>query len=127
MLLPAPAALLRRDVLTVMGTLQRLKVIERYGTTSGFNRKVGDVVDALIYTYPFRHLLQMPDRLLLFLLPFTQYFSALFSGSLTKDSGGFIGKIELDKKIIEDISKEVLNLNHEMEDIVAERTMGMVG
>lgn len=103
------------------------EVIERYGTTSGFNRKVGDVVDALILYIPIQTpLANARQAVVVFIAIYTVFFGIIF-WLINKRFGWFYEKIELDKKIIEDVSKEVLNLNHEMEDIVAERTMGMVG
>ena len=103
------------------------EVIERYGTTSGFNRKVGDVVDALILYIPIQApLANARQAVVIFISIYTVFFGIIF-WLINKRFGWFYEKIELDKKTIEGISKEVLNLNHEMEDIVAERTMGMIG
>lgn len=103
------------------------EVTKKYGTTSGYYRKTGEVIDALIIYIPIQApLANARQAVVIFIGIYTVFFGIIF-WLINKRFGWFYEKIELDKKTIEDISKEVLNLNHEMEDIVAERTMGMVG
>ncbi len=103
------------------------EVTKRYGTTSGYYMKAGEVVDAFIVYIPIHiPLANARKAVAIFIGIYTVFFGIIF-WLINWRFGWFYEKIELDKKTIEDISKEVLNLNHEMEDIVAERTMGMVG
>lgn len=103
------------------------EVTKKYGTTSGYYRKTGEVIDALILYIPIQApLANARQSVVIFIGIYTVFFGIIF-WLINKRFGWFYEKIELDKKTIEDISKEILNLNHEMEDIVAERTMGMVG
>ena len=85
------------------------------------------MVDALILYIPIQApLANARQAVVIFISIYTVFFGIIF-WLINKRFGWFYEKIELDKKTIEGISKEVLNLNHEMEDIVAERTMGMIG
>lgn len=103
------------------------EVTERYGTISGYNMKVGDVVDALIVYIPIHAPLADARRVIgIFIVIYTIFFGIIF-WLINRRFGWFYEKMESDKKTIESINTEILNLNREMEDIVAERTMGMVG
>lgn len=103
------------------------ELIQRYGTASGFHKKEGEIVDAVISYIPIHIPLAIArDTVMIFIGIYTIFFAAIF-WVINRRFGWFHEKIEADKKTIEDISKEILNLNREMEDIVAERTMGMVG
>lgn len=103
------------------------EIIKRYGTAAGFNMKVGDVVDTLVAYIPIHIPLMSARRTVaIFIGIYTIFFGIVF-WLVNRRFEWFYEKIESDKKIIENISTEILNLNREMEDIVAERTMGMVG
>lgn len=103
------------------------ELIQRYGKVAGFNNKEGDMVDAVISYIPIHIPLAIArDTIMIFIGIYTIFFAAIF-WVINRRFGWFHEKIESDKKTIEDISAEILNLNREMEDIVAERTMGMVG
>lgn len=102
-------------------------VTERYGTTSGYNMKVGEVVNALIVYAPLHApLAKARHAIVVFIAIYTVFFGIIL-WLINRRFGWFYEKLESDKRTIEDIGKEVLNLNREMEDIVAERTMGMIG
>lgn len=103
------------------------ELIRKYGTASGFNMKVGDIVDALIAYIPV-HIPLMSARttVAVFIGIYSIFFGIVF-WLVNRRFEWFYGKIESDKKTIENINTEVLSLNRDMEDIVAERTMGMVG
>lgn len=103
------------------------EVTERYGTVYGFNMKVGEVVNALIVYAPLHvPLASAMQAVVVFIAIYTVFFGIIL-WLINRRFGWFYEKIESDKRTIEDIGKEVLNLNREMEDIVAERTMGMIG
>lgn len=103
------------------------ELIQRYGKVAGFHMKEGDMANAVIAYIPFHiPLVIARDSAIIFAGIYTIFFAAIF-WVINRRFGWFYEKIESDKRTIEDISKEILNLNREMEDIVAERTMGMVG
>jgi signal transduction histidine kinase len=103
------------------------EMVERYGATAGFHMKVGERVDALMAYIPVHVALQDARRTVaVFVGLYTVFFGIIFY-LINMRFKWFYEKIESDKDIIESIDKEVMNLNHEMEDIVAERTMGMFG
>ena len=103
------------------------EVTKRYGTTSGYYMKAGEVVDALIVYIPIHiPLANARKAVAIFIGIYTIFFGIVF-WLINRRFGWFYEKISSDKETIENISKEILNLNREMEDIVAERTMGMVG
>ncbi|MCL5978628.1 MAG: ATP-binding protein, partial [Nitrospirae bacterium] len=103
------------------------EIIKRYGTASGFNMRVGDVLDTLIAYIPVQiPLISARKIVAIFIGIYTIFFGIVFY-LVNRRFGWFYEKISSDKETIENISKEILNLNREMEDIVAERIMGMVG
>jgi hypothetical protein len=103
------------------------EVTERYGTAYGYNMKVGEGVDALIVYIPIHApLASARQAVVVFIAIYTVFFGIIL-WLINRRFGWFYEKIESDKRTIEDIGKEILNLNREMEDIVAERTMGMIG
>lgn len=103
------------------------EIIKRYGTASGFNMRVGDVLDTLIAYIPVQIPLISARKIVAIFIGIYTIFFGIVLYLVNRRFGWFYEKIESDKKTIEGISTEILNLNREMEDMVAERTMGMVG
>jgi protein-histidine pros-kinase len=103
------------------------EMVEQYGATAGFHMKVGERVDALMAYIPVHVALQEARRTVaVFIGLYTVFFWIIFH-LIHVRFDWFYEKIESDKNTIESIDREVMNLNHEMENIVAERTMGMFG
>ncbi len=103
------------------------EIIKRYGSTAGFDMKVGELSDTLIAYIPVHIPLASARRTVAFFVGIYTIFFGIVFWLINRRFGWFYEKIESDKKTIENIGTEILNLNREMEDIVAERTMGMVG
>ncbi|MBI5099812.1 MAG: DUF3365 domain-containing protein [Nitrospirae bacterium] len=103
------------------------EMIERYGATSGFNMKTGEIVDALIAYIPVHIPLLSARKTVAVFIGIYTFFLGIVFWLIDRRFDWFYERIESDKKTIEGVSSEVLNLNREMEDIIAERTMGMVG
>lgn len=103
------------------------EIIERYVATSGFHMKIGELVDVVISYIPVHVPLSSAKKTVAtFIGIYTIFFGIIFY-LIQRRFSWFYEKIETDKETIEKTSTEILNLNREMEDIVAERTMGMVG
>ncbi len=103
------------------------EIVERYGTKAGFYMKVGDIVDALfVYTPINVPLKRARDTVMVFIGMYTVFFAFIFV-VIDRRFRWFYQRIESDKKEIEEFNREILNLNQEMEAIVAERTTGMIG
>jgi signal transduction histidine kinase len=103
------------------------ELVERYGATAGFHMKVGERVDALMAYIPVHVALDDARRTVaVFIGLYTVFFWIIFHLIHVRFEW-FYEKIEADQNTIENIDRDVMNLNHEMEDIVAERTMGMFG
>jgi signal transduction histidine kinase len=103
------------------------EMVAQYGASAGFQMKVGERVDALMAYIPVHVALEEARRTVaVFIGLYTVFFAIIFY-LINMRFEWFYGKIESDRNIIESVNKEVMNLNHEMEDIVAERTMGMFG
>jgi signal transduction histidine kinase len=103
------------------------EMVDRYGATAGFHMKAGERVDALMAYIPVQVALQDARRTVaVFIGLYTVFFWIIFH-LIHVRFDWFYEKIESDKNTIESINREVMNLNHEMENIVAERTMGMFG
>lgn len=103
-----------------------MELIERYGTTSGFYKKEGKGVDALFVYIPVNvPIASARKSVAIFISIYTVFFGLVF-WLINRRFKWFYEKIESDKHTIEDINAEVLNLNRDMEDIVAERTMSII-
>jgi len=103
------------------------EMVALYGATGGFHMKVGERADVLMAYIPVYVALQDARRTVaVFIGLYTVFFWIIFH-LIHVRFDWFYEKIESDKNTIESINREVMNLNHEMEDIVAERTMGMFG
>ena len=129
MYLPGPVCPLQESCLSCHGDPQAApkEMVEQYGATAGFQMKVGERVDALMAYIPVHVALEDARRTVaVFIGLYTVFFGIIFY-LINMRFEWFYEKIESDRNIIESIDKEVMNLNHEMEDIVAERTMGMFG
>lgn len=100
---------------------------ERYGPTAGFNMKAGELTDALIAYIPIDLPLTLARRTVLFFIGAYSILFALILWLINRRFKWFYGKLEEDNKTIEEVSSEILDLNRDIEDLVAERTMSMVG
>lgn len=103
------------------------EMIAKYGAVAGFHMQAGEIVDAMVAYIPVRFpIADARNTVALFVGIYTLFFGTLLF-LINRRFDWFYQKIESDKKVIEDIDEEVMNLNREIEDVVAERTMGMFG
>lgn len=103
------------------------EIIEIYGAEAGFYMKVGELVDAMFVYIPVGIPLSAAANTVTYFMTIYTVFFAIVLLIINKRFGWFYNRIETDNKMIDEINSEVLNLNRELEDIVAERTMSMVG
>jgi signal transduction histidine kinase len=103
------------------------EMVAKYGTVAGFHLQQGEIIDAMVAYIPVRFpIADARNTVALFVGIYTLFFGTLLF-LINRRFDWFYQKIESDKKVIEDIDEEVMNLNREIEDVVAERTMGMFG
>ncbi|MBF0327797.1 MAG: DUF3365 domain-containing protein [Nitrospirae bacterium] len=103
------------------------EIIEVYGSEAGFYMKAGELVDAMFVYIPVSVPLSAAANTVTYFMAIYTVFFGVVLLIINKRFGWFYNRIETDNKMIEEINSEVLNLNRELEDIVAERTMSMVG
>ncbi|TAN42866.1 MAG: DUF3365 domain-containing protein [Nitrospirae bacterium] len=103
------------------------EIIEIYGAEAGFYMKAGELVDAMFVYIPVGVPLSAAAKTVTYFMAIYTVFFGTVLLIINKRFGWFYTRIESDNKMIEEINSEVLNLNREIEDIVAERTMSMVG
>lgn len=99
------------------------ELIKRYGPTAGLNMIPGDIVDAIVVYIPIHVPLDSAKKVVaIFIGVYTIFFSVIFL-VIDVRFRWFYEKIDSDKKKIEEINTEILNLNRDIEAIAAERTM----
>ena len=102
------------------------ELLRKYGDRSGFHMKTGQLVDAKFVYIPIGVPLAEARKIVailmgiytvsfgIILLIINVHFTRLYSQS------------EADKNRIEEINLELMNLNHDMESIISERTMNLI-
>ncbi|GAB4409793.1 MAG: hypothetical protein OHK0032_05460 [Thermodesulfovibrionales bacterium] len=102
------------------------ELLKRYGTTAGFNRKIGELVDAKFVYIPISVPLAAARKVVaVFIGIYTLLFGIIFL-IIDVRFTGLYNRIDSDKKRIQEINLELLNLNRDMESICAERTLNLI-
>lgn len=117
------------DCLRCHGTPEKApsEVLAKYGRKAGFNMKAGELVDALFIYMPVEAPLAAARTTVAWFMGLYTIFFGLVLALINRRFNWFYEKIDADRKEIEDINAEVLNLNSALDNIVAERTMSEVG
>lgn len=103
------------------------EVVEKYGREAGFNMKVGELVDALFVYIPVEGPLAAARRTVAWFMGIYSVFFGLVLMLINRRFEWLYERIDTDRKKIEEINTEMLTLNKELDNIVAERTMSEVG
>ncbi len=103
------------------------EVTSQFGTASGFHLRPGELIDALfVYVPASIPLAYIRESVMVFAGLYTVFFAVILL-AINRRFRGIHAELESGRQKIESFSQEILNLNQEMEGIVAERTLGMVG
>lgn len=102
------------------------ELVERYGPTAGFDRKIGELVDAKFVYIPIGMPLAASRKVVaVFIGIYTLLFGIIFL-IIDMRFTGLYNRIDSDRKRIEEINLELMNLNRDMESICAERTLNLI-
>jgi signal transduction histidine kinase len=99
---------------------------KKYGTARGFHMSVGQLVDAKFVYIPIDVPLAEARKIVAI---FIGIYTILFGAMLIIINIRFaklFDQTESDKKRIEEINLELMNLNHDMESMISERTMNLI-
>lgn len=102
------------------------ELIERYGATAGFNMKIGELADATFVYIPIGVPLASARKAVAVFIGIYIVFGFIIFLIITHRFSLLYNRIDTDKKRIEEINVELLNLNQDMESIIAERTMNLI-
>lgn len=103
------------------------EIVDRYGTASGFGVRPGVLIDAMFVYVPMHIPLWYINRsILLFIGLYTVFFALIFI-VIDRRFSLIYGELQEGRRRIEEFNQNILDLNHEMEAIVAERTLAMLG
>ncbi len=102
------------------------ELIKRYGPSAGFNMKIGDLSDAKIVYIPIGAPLAEARKIVaVFIGIYSLFFATVFL-IINMRFSKLYDRIDSDKKRIEEINLEVMNLNRDMESIISERTLNLI-
>lgn len=102
------------------------ELVQRYGSKAGFNMKIGQLVDATFVYIPIDVPLADARKIVAILMGIYTVSFGIILIIIDVRFAGLYNQIESDKRRIEDINLELMNLNHDMESIISERTMNLI-
>jgi len=102
------------------------ELVERYGPTAGFNKKIGQLEDATFVYIPIGVPLAAARKVVaIFIGLYTLSFGIILI-IINVHFARLYNQSEADKKRIEEINLELMDLNRDMESIISERTMNLI-
>ncbi len=102
------------------------EIVKEYGAIAGFNRNLGDLLDAKFVYIPVDVPLAAANKgVMIFAGLYTVFFGIVFL-IINVRFTGLYNRIESDKKRIETLNTDLTELNHELEALIAERTMSLM-
>ncbi len=103
-----------------------VELLEKYGDRAGFHMTIGQLVDAKFVYIPIGVPLAEARRIVaIFIGMYTVFFGAVLV-IINVDFTRLYDQTASDKRRIEEINLELMNLNHDMESIISERTMNLI-
>ena len=99
---------------------------ERYGTTAGFNMHLGELADATFVYIPISVTLASARKAVVVFVGIYILIGSIILLAINSRFTRLYNTIDSDKQRIEDINLELMNLNRDMESIIAERTMNLI-
>lgn len=102
------------------------EIVKEYGAVAGFGREVGDLLDAKFVYIPVDvPLSEAKKGTTIFVGLYTVFFGIMLS-IINVRFTGLYNRIESDKKKIVTLNSDLTELNQELENLVAERTMSLM-
>ncbi len=102
------------------------ELVERYGTSGGFNMEVGQLTDARFIYIPIGVPLASARKVVaVFIGIYTVFFGIVFL-IINARFAGLYNTIDSDRKKIDDINTDLSDMNQQLETLVAERTMSLM-
>lgn len=98
----------------------------RYGTIRGFNARAGDLLDATFVYIPIGVPLADARKIVQVFIGIYLLFGTAILSLVIRRFSALYDRTETDRRRIEDINLEMMNLNHDMETIITERTMNLI-
>lgn len=102
------------------------ELIKEYGTKSGFNMTIGQLVDAKFVYIPIGVPLAEARKIVAILMGIYTISFGIILIIINVHFTRLYNQSEADKRRIEDINLELMNLNRDMESIISERTMNLI-
>jgi len=99
---------------------------ERYGTKRGYKVKVGDLIDATFVYIPIGVPLAEARKIVLIFIGIYLLFGTIILTIVNRRFSALYIRTDEDRQRIEEINLELMNLNHDMETIITERTMNLI-
>lgn len=99
---------------------------DRYGAKAGFNMKEGDMADAAFVYIPISVPFADAQKVVAVFIGMYIIVGSIIFAIVQTRFNYLYNQIASDKKSIEDINLELMNLNHDMEYIIAERTLNLI-
>jgi signal transduction histidine kinase len=99
---------------------------ERYGTKRGYHVKAGDLIDATFVYIPIGVPLAEARKTVLVLVGIYLLFGTVILSIVIRRFSALYNRTDEDRQRIEDVNLELMNLNHDMETIITERTMNLI-
>ncbi|MGC2062225.1 MAG: DUF3365 domain-containing protein [Thermodesulfovibrionales bacterium] len=99
---------------------------ERYGTKRGYNVKTGDLIDATFVYIPIGVPLASARKTVMVFIGVYLLFGTIILSIVIRRFSTLYNRTDADKQRIEEINLELMNLNHDMETIITERTMNLI-
>ena len=102
------------------------ELLRKYGDRSGFHMRTGQLVDAKFVYIPIGVPLAEARRIVAILMGIYTVSFGIILVIIDVHFTRLSNQSEADKKRIEEINLELMNLNHDMESIISERTMNLI-
>lgn len=99
---------------------------ERYGKKRGYNVRAGDLIDATFVYIPIGVPLAEARKVVLIFVGLYLLFGTVILSIVIRRFSKLYNRTDEDRERIEDINLELMNLNHDMETIITERTMNLI-
>ncbi|MBA4371798.1 MAG: hypothetical protein C0402_02925 [Thermodesulfovibrio sp.] len=99
---------------------------ERYGTKRGYNVRAGDLIDATFVYIPIGVPLADARKVVLVFAGIYLLFGTVILSIVLRRFSALYNRTDEDRQRIEDVNLELMNLNHDMETIITERTMNLI-
>ncbi len=102
------------------------ELLDRYGATAGFHMRPGQLADATFVYIPIHVTLASARKAVAFFVGVYVLIGTIILLVINTRFAKLFNAIDSGRRRIEEINLEVMNLNRDMESIIAERTMNLI-